>query len=123
MPSPFIGESSEEASLYLAQFDDGTIKVGYSNNPRARLATVEYIAQKKFGASMVRWHVFAHVGACVRLQPGEYPRRAARVMERLCIDRFTAIATVRGPGREFFLGLDFDTAMSHIEAVIQEKQA
>ena len=112
------------ASLYVAEFDDGTIKVGQSNNPRSRLDSLRYQAGKLFSISMVRWHVFAGAGVCAGLGDTDRCRfraqRIARRMEGMCLAHFAQVATVRGPGREFFTGLEFEEAVAHVAAVIEQ---
>jgi hypothetical protein len=121
--SRFVNETRQVASLYLAEFDDGTVKVGQSDNPRTRLGSLQYAARKRHGIAMVRWHVFAGAGFSGVGIGGNWHHACslARRMERSCIAHFTSIATVRRPGREFFIGLDFDTAMRHVQDVIRQQ--
>ncbi len=121
---PFEGATRKPASLYVVEFDDGTIKVGQSNNPQSRMKSLEYQARKMYAIAIVRWHVFAGAGVVTGAGDTDrcrfHARRLARRMETLCLAQLARIATTRGPGREFFTGLKFEAAVAHVASVIEQ---
>lgn len=84
--------------IYVAEFDQGTIKVGMSVDPRARLRT-HALDAARFQISITRrWISLSHADAAA----------SEKALIRWCAARASAAG-----GREWFSGLDFEEVMAH----------
>lgn len=94
----------EEASLYVIEFDQGTIKVGISARPGDRMRELANIAEK-FGITVLRhWASEPHMGAFLN----------ERTLLRWCTTH--AKEDRRG---EWFGGLDFEAVKAAISSIIR----
>lgn len=99
---PLSKARGDEGFLYLVEFNQGTLKVGYSKRPTARIKQHEKAADV-FGISVKRTWISA-------------PHREATENERLAITWCAAHATtVRGA--EWFTGVAFADAKAYIESL------
>lgn len=90
-------KNNEKAgSLYLCQFNQGTIKIGMGADPLARLAS-HRAAGAVFGITVVRTEII----------PCDSPRRAEKLLIEWCAANSTACN-----GREWFNGVNYEACLA-----------
>lgn len=98
----------EKSSLYVIQFDQGTIKVGHTLTPKDRLTNLRYQAAQ-FGIRIVhQWVSDIHPSG----------PRLEKDLIRWCSERATG-----GHGVEWFTGLDFDDVKACAISLLAESEA
>ena len=94
----------DRKSLYVAELNNGLIKVGFSDNPKTRLKSLDYQCRSQFGCGLNKFHVFYGVGN--------------RRIESRCIYALSEYAIQHSQRKEFFFGAGFDEARFVIEREI-----
>lgn len=96
--------TAEKASLYVVEFDQGTVKIGYSTDPDARIKSVMY-----------QGAVFRH--KIIRHWISE-PHTGAYLNEKTLIE-WCAVRASEVNGKEWFVGLEFDEVKKTILQLIE----
>lgn len=99
---PRIGGSC----LYAVLLSNGIVKVGFSRNPRTRMASLSRQVCREFGADVVSFRV----GRAL-------PRLTAAAMERDLLRRLRAIGTVIEVRAEFFQHVRFGQAKTLVQQI------
>lgn len=113
--------SRAHASVYIAGLSDGMVKVGFTDNPRTRLESVDGTSFKRFGCRIVEFHVYESVGALPGITPSyRNPRARQRALkiEAMCISSLCAVGTRRAPMLEYFDGISYEAAKAVVDSVI-----
>lgn len=119
----FVGVGREPASIYVCEFSDGVVKVGFTNNARTRLASLQSQATRAFGSRMVRFMVFDRAGFSVGGGCRALAEKSARSIEKQIIKRLKFLGDPVSPFTEFFRGISFSSAVLAAQSVIGSKQA
>lgn len=90
------------AAVYVAEFENGIVKVGYSDNPGTRIKSLHKHGRRHFGSSVRRYFV--------RFVDGG--RRTAACIERSVLTRIGTQAAPVLWHHEYFNGLHFGAAVT-----------
>lgn len=115
----FINVSRTPASVYVAGMSNGMVKVGFSDNSRTRLSSLNSTSMRLFGGIVVQLHVYDGVGvAAVLRTPCCTASSRARAIEARCIKILAAVGRQVAPTLEYFEGIDYASAKALIDAEI-----
>lgn len=115
----FTNAGRARASVYLAGMSNGFVKVGFSDNPRTRLSSFNNYAKRKYGASIVCFHVYEGIGTQVRV-PKAHRKHSnqARALEARLIGLLAGYGRACAPSSEVFEGICYDAAKDLVDAEI-----
>lgn len=89
--------------VYVAEFDNGIVKVGFTCNARSRLSMLQTEVRRLFGETSV---------ARVHVTPAFESSAAARRAEDRAVSKITAVAQcAKERCIEYFRGITFDEAV------------
>ena len=98
--------------LYVAEFDNGLVKVGFSSNPRTRIGSLEHQTRRKYRAELARIHIGCDIGY-----------GAARKAEQRVIARLAAIGLPCTGTQEYFQHIQFGTAVNLVKQMARTTPA
>lgn len=98
-----LNQLPEKACLYVVEFDQGTIKIGYSTNPELRMQAFATHGSVFRIRVQRHWVSDPHVGASLN----------EKTLIRWCKERALEVS-----GKEWFYGLDFDEVKKAIQQMV-----
>lgn len=98
-----IKPTAELAHLYVVEFDQGTIKVGYSTNPELRMQAFATHGSVFRIRILRHWVSEPHMGASLN----------EKTLLKWCTNR-----AVETSGKEWFYGLEFDEVKKAIQQMV-----
>lgn len=112
-----VGRAS--SSVYIAGMSNGMVKIGFSDNPRTRLGSLNSDSVRRFGCSVVHFHVYEGIGAAVIIPAAcNSDSGRARAIEARCLNLLAAIGEPCAPSTEYFKGVDYFAAKALIDTEI-----
>ncbi len=97
--------------VYLAEFSNGVVKVGFTNSPRNRLARIEWSLRHR-GIHIARFQVFAGRQTCgVTVDPQGRELKAIQALHR--------VTTPIVGHREYFDSITYDAALVVVRAALE----
>jgi predicted GIY-YIG superfamily endonuclease len=98
-----LKQTPELASLYVVEFDQGTIKIGYSTNPELRMQNFASHGAVFRIRVLRHWVSEPHMGACLN----------EKTLIEWCRKRAVEVS-----GKEWFYGLEFDEVKKAIQQMV-----
>lgn len=106
-------------TIYFARLTNDIVKIGFSDNMRSRLHSLNCQAKRRYGGVVAELNVYDGIGArCEIAGVRQTPYWRAIEIERRCIRILAGLGEAIAPSTEFFRGVDYTEAKRLIEAEI-----
>lgn len=93
--------------VYAAELSNGLVKVGFSRNPRTRMASLAGEVRRSFGARICRYYISRNLAV-----------RTAADAEARVLERLRRLAAPLKGKQEYFDNLSFGAATTLIQQVV-----
>lgn len=118
-PTHITRATGGRSSVYFARLTNGIVKIGFSDNMRSRLHSLNCQAKRRYGGVVAELNVYDGIGArCEIAGVRQTPYWRAIEIERRCIRILASLGEAIAPSTEFFRGVDYAQAKRLIDAEI-----